>query len=337
MTNYIKSKSMIVFVVVFLICLSVSVCAASAEGQTNVLSIKDNNIGFLIENSQDLIPINIPGPVFKAKQHIYAVVEVINNTSEIVNAYPKISVYSEGNQDFKEPLYNTSLDMITFNPNEDKKIVQDFITQTNADKYLITIALISENGTPLSEEIGLRYVVSNSGEKAEPAQVTLKDVKNTKYEESVQNLMSRGIINGYPDGTYKPNQMITRAEIVKMICSASGVDAESLKHKKSKFKDVVDTHWAKGYINWAEQTDIVKGYPGGLFKPNDNITYAEAITIMVKLITGEELEGTWPDVYLSEGKQLGITNNIEFKKSSDRATRGDVTIMGWNVLQQVLK
>ena len=157
-----------------------------------------------------------------------------------------------------------------------------------------------------------------------------KDVENTKFKDAVSNLINGGIINGYPDGSFKPYKTITRAEFAKIICLTGNLHFDITKQETNNFKDVDKKHWAYEYITIAEQHKLIKGYPGGVFKGDNNVNYAEAITILIRMIGHKELEGKWPDNYLKAGKERGITTNVAIKNHFDRAIRGDIALMVWN-------
>ncbi len=87
------------------------------------------------------------------------------------------------------------------------------------------------------------------------AATTLKDIKNTKYEDSVNTLITLGLVNGYPeDSTYRPNNTVTRAEMAKMMVVALGEEGKvaSASKTKTKFKDM-NNHWAYAYVNIASE------------------------------------------------------------------------------------
>lgn len=82
------------------------------------------------------------------------------------------------------------------------------------------------------------------------ASTTLKDVKGTKYEEAVNALIEIGLVNGYPeDNTYRPNVVVTRAQMAKMMVIALGEEGKvsDAAKKKSTFTDLKEEHWAYGY------------------------------------------------------------------------------------------
>ncbi|SHH11666.1 Listeria/Bacterioides repeat-containing protein [Anaerosphaera aminiphila DSM 21120] len=100
------------------------------------------------------------------------------------------------------------------------------------------------------------------------------DANNQWYSEAINYVVNKGLISGYPDGTFKPNANITRAEFAQMISGYVTVGGSA-----TNFKDVND-HWAKEAIEKLYGNKSVTGYPDGTFKPNDEITRAEAVTIL---------------------------------------------------------
>ena len=89
-----------------------------------------------------------------------------------------------------------------------------------------------------------------------------------------------GYVSGYPDGTFKPMQSVTRAEFASMIAKAMGYDSDP--DAGSAYPDVADDHWAKADINFCAQHDIINGYDDGTFQPNKAITRQEAAAILNK-------------------------------------------------------
>ena len=97
------------------------------------------------------------------------------------------------------------------------------------------------------------------------------------YARFVKTLAGMGVITGYPDGTFRPNEPITRAELTALITRF--VDAASV-NANNRFTDLSDTHWAFGSIMQAYSNEWVSGYPDEMFKPDANITRAEAVTVI---------------------------------------------------------
>ena len=156
------------------------------------------------------------------------------------------------------------------------------------------------------------------------------DVEGTKYEEAVEFLSAYGVVNGFPDGTYKPDDPVTRAQISKMITIVLGFE-EFTENMESTFTDM-DGHWAERYVEVAHAFDIVQGYLDGTFGPDNEITYTEVITMIVRSLgyTDQSLPGSWPYDYLVKAGDLGIVDGIPL--AGDQATRGDIALMTYNAL-----
>ena len=96
------------------------------------------------------------------------------------------------------------------------------------------------------------------------------------YNNAVSTMVNAGIIQGYEDGTFRPNNNITRAEFAAIASRfmSSGYDVE-----EDLFTDIAN-HWARQNINDAAMTKWINGYPDGTFLPDKAITRAEAVTLV---------------------------------------------------------
>ena len=99
------------------------------------------------------------------------------------------------------------------------------------------------------------------------------------YNTAVSTLSSMGIITGYPDGTFRPNAAITRAEFAAI---AARFDSNGDK-TTAKFSDIA-THWAKDEISIAYNNGWITGYPDGTFGPQRDITRAETMTLVNRVL-----------------------------------------------------
>ena len=100
------------------------------------------------------------------------------------------------------------------------------------------------------------------------------------FNNAVSTMANAGIITGYPDGTFRPNAPITRAEFAAIAARFS--DRTDVYGKS--FSDVKDSHWAKKYISMAQGLGWITGYPDGTFKPDKSITRAEAMTLINRVL-----------------------------------------------------
>ena len=103
------------------------------------------------------------------------------------------------------------------------------------------------------------------------------DVRSGWYNAAINAVVNAGYMKGYPDGTFRPDGKITRAEFAQMIKAIDKANSAT-----APFADVKG-HWAEAAINQAYANDRIAGYPDGTFRPNDQITRAEAVTIFNKL------------------------------------------------------
>ncbi|MTV48290.1 hypothetical protein GJ688_04740 [Heliobacillus mobilis] len=104
-----------------------------------------------------------------------------------------------------------------------------------------------------------------------------------------------GYMNGYPDGTFRPNQPISREEMASLVSRVRHLPDGN----RGSFIDVEDG-WAKKSINAASSIGVIKGYPDGTFHPKTNVTRGEAVTLINRMLNRGPLTevqtDTWPDV-----------------------------------------
>ena len=100
------------------------------------------------------------------------------------------------------------------------------------------------------------------------------------FNNAVSTMSAAGIITGYPDGTFRPNAPITRAEFAAIVARFSDQSAKYL----GTFSDVSYTHWASSSIALAAKFGWVTGYEDNTFKPDQSITRAEAMTITNRIL-----------------------------------------------------
>ena len=169
------------------------------------------------------------------------------------------------------------------------------------------------------------------------AGTTLKDVAGTEYEAAVSALVELGIVNGYNDGTYQPKKVVSRAEMAKLLVISAGLEPAALVAKGvTNFSDVDRDHWATGYINVASQYGYINGYPDGTFRPDATVTYAEAVTMAVRVLgykTVVESKGTWPTNYIAKAQELKVLKDVNYGTYAEGAVRGNVALIIWNMLR----
>jgi hypothetical protein len=105
---------------------------------------------------------------------------------------------------------------------------------------------------------------------------------NQWYTKPIVELKELGIVKGYEDGTFRPHDEVTRAEFLKMALLASPFHKDKdFQQTETSFSDVLEEHWASGYIKYAKDKGIVEGFrDDGTFRPNEIITRAAAAKIV---------------------------------------------------------
>jgi len=163
------------------------------------------------------------------------------------------------------------------------------------------------------------------------------DVMNTPLITPVKYLIDKKVLSGYPDGTFKPDNLITRAEIAvavaKMTNRANDLEAMA---KKNVFTDLTGYDWAKGHINALVDVGILKGKTATTYAPGSNISYAELITILVRTnssaATELEAQGNWPNNYIQYVQMYNLLGNVVVTDWNAPATRGDTATLMYRLM-----
>lgn len=125
----------------------------------------------------------------------------------------------------------------------------------------------------------INYVAAPCHMDGGEAGAPFEDVVSTHANaDAIFYVKSEGIVEGYADGTYKPDATINRAEFVKILMGAFDDDARMC--KIAPFEDVDQTAWYATYAHKARCQGIVEGYPDGTFRPANSINFAEAAKIL---------------------------------------------------------
>jgi hypothetical protein len=138
----------------------------------------------------------------------------------------------------------------------------------------------------------------------------------------IENTGTVGLVEGYPDGTFRPDRDLTRAELATLMVRAKGIKLPDRTAKKV-FKDVNPDFWGAKYIEIAKQEGLIKGYPDGTFRPNNKINKAEGIAILVRFenmkVAYEVYEKPYWDVstsywgakYIQAAKEQGMLKYVQ--------------------------
>jgi len=118
-----------------------------------------------------------------------------------------------------------------------------------------------------------------------PVDGTFSDIGGRDDRQGIEFLKKNGVIKGYDDGTYKPEQSITRAEFTKIVIETTNIPLKKCKPSEvqkisSIFSDVNAEDWFAKYICSANKSGLINGYDDGTFKPNNQINFVESAKII---------------------------------------------------------
>jgi len=178
---------------------------------------------------------------------------------------------------------------------------------SNNKNYGGTSTVITQN-KPAGEETPNTPAVGSES--------AFSDMKGHWAEKFVSALCEKGIVNGYDDGTFRGNNPITRAELVKILVETFGGNTEGNK----TFADVPDDSWYSDYVKKAASLGIVNGFADGNFHPVLNVTREDAVVMLYRALS------------LSENLPVGYTlfaDDLEISSYAQEATRclGDLGIV----------
>ncbi len=168
---------------------------------------------------------------------------------------------------------------------------------------------------------------------------TFTDVaEDSAYYEAVETLTKLGIIDGMPDGTYAPEQTVTRAEMAKLIATMQGFGATAEAGAVTKFSDVPQNHWASGYIANATGKAIA-GYPDGTFGPEQPVKYEQAVKMIMATLGYTVIangEGGYPMGFVSAAIKADVTDGVTNATVGTDANRGTVAQLIYNAIDTPL-
>ncbi len=161
----------------------------------------------------------------------------------------------------------------------------------------------------------------------------------TVHVDAIEALSSLEILGGYEDGSFKPDDPVQRDEMAKMIYIMATTFTDPGEGVIS-FPDISEKHWAKGFISWCHSKSIVGGYEDGTFRPDDNITYDEALKMACAMLGYNDFNpDMWPaDVRTIAISQLGLNFGIDETITGDtHITRSQACQILYNAFFKTMK
>ena len=179
---------------------------------------------------------------------------------------------------------------------------------------------------------------------------TFSDVQTgTVVGDAVAKLVTYGILSGYPDGTFKPDGEITRAEFAAVIARFNKIDTSLGSDAVTGFSDLDNDSsraWARPYVKAAVDAKIINGFEDGTFRAAEPVTYEQAVKMIICAIgyapiAESELNllkktqpatVTWSSGYISAANKNNITKNAISANVTEAATRGTVAVLVSNAV-----
>ena len=150
------------------------------------------------------------------------------------------------------------------------------------------------------------------------------------YKTAIDVLKGVEVFRGYEDGSIKPQNTITRAEVATIlyrIATGDVKDAQSSIYTdmNASFSDLNQANWARGYVNYCQNAELIVGVGGGKFNPNDKITGYATLAMILRALgydkNGEFRGSGWEIRTAAKAHELGITKNITEAQLGGAATR----------------
>lgn len=184
-----------------------------------------------------------------------------------------------------------------------------------------------------------------------PASAAFTDITDSQLQKQVSVLQMLGVIGGTSASTFSPNGTLSRAQFCKMAVVLLGRENEEpLYRNRTIFPDVKSSHWARGYINLAVSVDVggstgengqttggvklIRGMADGTFQPDRAITYAEAVTILMRVLGYSDTDAgmNWPTGYLQLAAKLNVTDGLSGLNANSSLTRAQAATMFYQAL-----
>lgn len=162
------------------------------------------------------------------------------------------------------------------------------------------------------------------------------DVSDSYTATAIETLRLMGVLDGYGDGTFRPDTVLNRAQFCKMAVYAMDGSGELGRYSTvTIFPDVKPSHWASAYINMASRKGIISGFADGKFKPGQTVTAGQAVTILMRGLgyKDEDMGGVWPQSYMAEAQTNGLLKSTGITSAYAGLTRAQAAKLFLNLFE----
>lgn len=296
----------------------------------------------------DKVEIKIPANALQSNEEVEFVIETIDNPplppegSKFISSVYEFSINGEKTYEFTKSItIKLSFDDEAITEEETAAI---HYYNEDSGKWINLGGVIEDNYIYVEVDHFTKFAVLAVNKEmieepveVEQPEVNLIDIENHWAEKYIKKLVINGIASGYPDGTFKPDNTITRAEFLTMLVKA-------LKLEGSDNKIFLDTeeHWAKNFISIAASYGIVSGYEDSTFRPDNLITREEMAVMVAKAIKlrldseeskfmDNDLISSWARPYVNTVVSHGIiqgypNNTFQPQKNTTRAEAATIIV-----------
>ncbi|OUL36900.1 hypothetical protein BV372_04480 [Nostoc sp. T09] len=201
--------------------------------------------------------------------------------------------------------HNPSVEFSSLQTPKQFSVSSDIAEKHNADFKQKLVA--SQNIDPRNKQKQPQLIAqtdsSSAGYDSLTKQLMLSDIQGNWAQSFIEFLNQRGIILGFPDGSFRPDEPVTRAQFAAMLQKAF---QKAPVRNAIQFVDTPDNYWGKDAIEAAYKSGFLEGYPGSVFKPDQNIPRVQAL---VALATGLNLSADTPmptvlNTYFQDASQI---------------------------------
>lgn len=275
---------------------------------------------------------------------------ITNNSDSNINlTFNSSQIYNFIIYQGNKAIYNWSqgrffADVITylkFQPGETKAFSEKWDMKDNSGKkvgdgvYKIVFSIKSQSSDQI-ESASCEFTIGNV--QFNPS---FSDVKDYFISNQLEILRNKGIVKGYPDGTFKGERNLSRAEAVVLILRTLGYEEGAL--NSNTFADVPKTHWAFYYIEKGVELGAIKGKTATIFEPASPITRGEFVVVLVRILKFQLIDNPSPFVDVNKSYfgykeivtsfNLGIVQGKEIKDAklyfhpNDYITRNEAILI----------
>lgn len=299
---------------------------------------------------RDIITVSIPAGA--ADQELIITIEELLDTAHLENhgevfASPVFELLSNISGNFNKPVTLT----FKYDPSKVEKGQHPVISYYDEEnkKWVNIGGQVDGDTISVEVEYFAKFAVLVIDEESVPEmpkeEITFTDISRHWAEAQIRQAVEQGIVNGYPDGTFKPNSTVTRAEFTLMLMNAIKPKGEGTEFRFSDVQEIGT--WAQTAVAQSVAVGIVTGYSDGTFRPNANITRAELAVMIARAVgaTSKQTTSTgfvddseipaWAKSAISSMKELGIISGRGDNSFAPQATatRAEAITLVMNLLQ----